>query len=695
MSDVYSPSELYQQAMEHHQAGNSNKAQQLCQELLQQTPDYAPALFLLALIASTSRRFPDAVKLFQKAISLEPENPSYYKGLADVYVSQGNNSDAIACYKQALELNRDYFEVHANLGNVLINAKQVDEALGHYKEAVKLRPDIPQLHDNLGNVLRISGQPELALASHKEALRLNPKLFSALINMGCDLEDLGEIEAAIDVYKQALSVNPKLVTVHANLGSIFLDMKRMDEALYHYQEAVKLRPDIAQFHDNLGIAFSNSGNPDSALDCHKKALQLDPDIPEVHYNLANALCDKANFKLALTHYREAIRLQPGFIEAVCGEFHALMKQGDQDSALKCIEPHATLRSKRSEIAVAFSHLAQNKEQRSRSIDELKCMLEQGSASVDELRKIHFRLGHLCDAVALFDEAFEHYQQGNVLKGQSYDRAAYRHYIDRIISTINSSSFSELPQADNTSELPVFIVGMPRVGKTLIEQILSSHPQITGAGELPDIEQISRYIEKQTGKQYPLSLECVSESQLSALAAEYLAKRQQEMLPGSLRVVDTMPRNIHYLGLIFKLFPKARVIHCLRDPVDTCLECYFKDFRWLYQYAYDLEDLGSRYSNYRSLAKHWQNTGLPVLELHYEDLVKKPEETSRNLVSYLGLEWDPQCLQFHISGNPRTMHNQEFFEPINSHAVGRWHNYRQHLQPLLGVLKGLVEIDGKS
>jgi len=695
MSDVNSPSKLYQLAMEYHQAGNSNKAQQLCQQLLQQSPDYAPALSLQALIASNSRKFPDAVKLFQKAISLEPENPSYYKGLADVYASQGNNSDAIDCYKQALELKSDYFEVHANLGNVMIEAKQVDEALRHYKEAVKLRPDIPQLHDSLGNALRISGRAESALASHKEALRLNPKLFSALINMGWDLEDLGEIEAAIDAYKQALSINHKQVAVHANLGSILRDIRRMDEALYHYQEAVKLRPDIAQLHDNLGVAHSACGNPDSALDCHKKALQLDPNVPEVHYNLANALCDKADLQVALAHYREAIRLRPGFIEAVYGEFSVLMKQGDQDGALKCIEPYATLRSKSCEIAVAFSQLAQNKEQKSRSIDELKSMLEQGSTSVDESRKIHFQLGYMCDAVGLFDEAFEHYQQGNVLKGQSYDRAAYQQNIDRIISTINSNSYSELPQADNTSELPVFIVGMPRVGKTLAEQILSSHPQVTGAGELSDIEQISRYIEKQTGKQYPLSLECINESQLSALAAEYLAKRQQEMLPGSLRVVDTMPNNIHYLGLIFKLFPKARVIHCLRDPVDTCLECYFKDFRWLYQYAYDLEDLGSRYSNYRRLAQHWQKTGLPVLELHYEDLVNKPEETSRNLVDYLGLEWDPQCLQFHISGNPRTTRNQEFFEPINSDAVGRWHNYRQHLQPLLGVLKGVVEIDGKG
>ncbi len=695
MSDVNSPSELYQLAMEQHKAGNNNKAQQQCQQLLQQTPDYAPALFLLALIASSSRKFPDAIKLFQKAISLEPENPAYYKGLADVYASQANNSDAVDCYKQALELKSDYFEVHANLANVLINAKQVDEALGHYKEAVRLRPDIPQLHDNLGNVLRISGQPELALASHKEALRLNPKLFSALINMGCDLEDLGEVEAAIDAYKQALSINPKLVTVHANLGSLFLDMRRMDEALFHYREAVKHRPDIAQFHDNLGIALSTSGNPDAALDCHKKALQLDPNIPEVHYNLANALRDKADFQSALTHYREAIRLRPGFIEAACGEFHVLMQQDDQDSALKCIEPYVNLRSKHSGVAVAFSHLAQNREQKSRSIDELKSILEQGSTSADEIRKIRFRLGDLCDEAQLYDEAFDHYRQGNALKGQPYDRAAYQHYIDQIVATLNSNSFSDLPQADNSSELPVFIVGMPRVGKTLAEQILSSHPQITGAGELSDIEQISRYIEKQTGKPYPLSLECINQSQLSALAAEYLAKRQQEMLPGTLRVVDTMPRNIHYLGLIFKLFPKARVIHCLRDQVDTCLECYFKDFRWLYPFAYDLEDLGSHYSNYRRLAKHWQKTGLPVLELEYEDLVQKPEETSRLLVDYLGLEWDPQCLQFHIDGNSRTTGNQEFFEPIHSHAVGRWHNYRQHLQPLLGALEGVVEIDGKS
>jgi len=612
------PNEVLQRAMEQQQAGRNDVAKGLCHQLLQQTPDYAPAFHLLGFINGETGNFPEAIKFFKEAIALDPTQATYYKALADTYDSQGNGRQAVLTYQQALDLKNDYFEVHANLANTLLSVGRVNDALDHYKEAIRLRPDIAVLHDNLGNALRISGYPELALSCHKQALRLNPNLAYPYINMGCALNELGRLEEATKSLKHA--------------------------------------------------------------------LKLVPHLPEVHYNLANALADQGKLERALVHYQEATRLRPGFIEAIFGEFSVLMKQGNLDGARKHIEPYADMRNQHSSVALAFSRLAQNDDQRRASIVDMERVLDRRAPSVEDLRKLHFRLGDLCDAVQSYDEAFEHYQKANQLKPHRFHRDNYRLYVDQIISSFNPDSLHALPKATNSSDLPVFIVGMPRVGKTLIEQILASHPRVTGAGELPDIGRIVSIIEQQTEKQFPLAVDGISANQLTVLANEYLAKRQQALFPGTIRVTNTMPGNIHYLGLINRLFPQARIIHCLRNPVDTCLECYFKDFGSRHPYTYDLVDLGYRYQHYRRLAKYWKDiVGLSLLEVHYEELVLNPEDTGRRLIDYLDLEWDPQCLEFNVSSNPRTTVTQEIQGPINSCSIGRWKHYEQHLQPLFDTL----------
>ena len=211
----------------------------------------------------------------------------------------------------------------------------------------------------------------------------------------------------------------------------------------------------------------------------------------------------------------------------------------------------------------------------------------------------------------------------------------------------------MPSATNDSELPVFVVGMPRAGKTLTEQILASHPQITGAGELTNMTEITDVIKQLTGQPFPMGMEHLSVDQLNGMAEGYLSQLRERAFPGSLRVVDTMPGNIHLLGLIRKLFPRARIIHCIRDPLDTCLECYFKNFRRCHPYANDLEDLGFRYQHYQRLSRHWRDLpGFPLLEVRYEELVKHPEKVSREILDYLGLPWDSRCLDFHNPGNSR-------------------------------------------
>ncbi len=612
-------SEALELAAGHRMAGRYQEAEGLCRQILQRSPDCAPAWHLLGLIRSDSGDASEAIQSLTQAVALDATQAAYFKALADVYAAMGDSTRAIQSYRDALRLKHDYFEVHSNLAGALLDTALYAESIDHYQEAIRLRPDIAELHDNLGNALRVAGYAESAIACHQEALRLKPALLAARINIGSALIKLG----------------------------------RLREAVESLESALKLAPNIAEIHFNLAVALSGVGRADSAL----------------------------------KHYETAARLRPDNLDAVAGEVSVLTELGDHEAASRRIEPYAAMRERNSNIALAFASLARDADQRRASVASLERLIECGLCHADERRRIHFRLAELLDQLECYDLAFEHYQQGNELKPHHFDRREYHGYVERIISAFAERNLSALAHAKNDSELPVFIVGLPRSGKTLIEQILAAHPQVMGAGELPDISDMIRTLERQTGKLYPLHMDGLTAEQLSSMADEYLSGRRAEVLPGTLRVMDTMPFNVEHLGFISLLFPRARIIHCQRDPRDTCLECYFKDFGAGHSYANNLEDLGHRYLEYRRLSKHWIDVlGLSQLEVRYEELVQTPEVVSRRLVDFLGLEWQPQCLAFHAPGVARLTGKAHFREPINDRAVGRWKNYRQHLQPLFESLQ---------
>ena len=536
------------------------------------------------------------------------------------------------------------------------------------------------------------------------------------------LAEQGETELAIQTYCQALELKDDYFEVHANLGNLLVDADRIDEALSHYRKAVQLRPDIAELHDNLGNAMRLGGDSYSALAAHDKALQLkpglieahvnkgnalndlgrhdeaveeftrvlkaDPTVPEAHFNLAVALNSQGERNAALEHYHEAYRLKPDFMAAVLGATEMLDRLGQTESARKQLQPFADRRNKDVFIAIAYAGLAAGDDERRESIADLENLLGDKKVNRNVIRKIYFILGALYDAMQSYDAAFENYRQGNGLVREVFDRAGRLQNIDRLIDVFNPENFRSLPRATNTSNLPVFIVGLPRAGKTLAEEMLASHQQVTGAGELADVTDIMRAIEADTGKDFPLGIDKLPVGKLDEYANEYLARREASAFPGATRVVDTMPGNFQYLGLIMMLFPRAHIIHCRRNPLDQCLECYSKNFLRAGEYAWttSLDDLAFMYTHYSRLMHHWKETlELPLLEVSYEALVQQPEATCRELLDFVGLAWDPQCLDFHQPANPRLIKAREIHEPVHARFIGRWKNYEQYLQSLKKTL----------
>jgi Sulfotransferase family len=305
------------------------------------------------------------------------------------------------------------------------------------------------------------------------------------------------------------------------------------------------------------------------------------------------------------------------------------------------------------------------------------------------------LGHLLDRAGSTDEAFEQFKQGNALRrsllqqsGAAFDAAAHSRRIDRTIFFFSPDFLQRNQEFGLPTDVPVFIVGMPRSGSTLVEQILSQHSQVHGAGELKDVHRLVANLPARLGStaEYP---ECLAE--LDATTARELAEAHLQRLTrrsgAAARVTDKMLDNFLHLGLLATLFPRARVIHCRRDPRDVCLSCYFNYFNGL-PFTWDLDDLGRYYRDYERLMAHWGAVlALPILDVAYEDLVADLESQCRRLVDFCGLAWEEQCLRYNENRRVvQTMSKLQVRQPIYTSSVGRWRHYAAQLEPLLQALQ---------
>ena len=319
---------------------------------------------------------------------------------------------------------------------------------------------------------------------------------------------------------------------------------------------------------------------------------------------------------------------------------------------------------------------------------MKRILDQHEPALDNPQRatLHYELGRLYDRKNAFDAAFRHFTLGNELKGQSrrFDASEHAQYIDALIQTYNSHFMSQAPRPTIRSQRPVFIIGMPRSGTSVIEQILASHPAVHGGGELLTMNSIVKNLPDELGSlaPYPLCLTKLTQVNVDQLSQRYL-DHLQTLSSDAVRVTDKMPTNFLHLGLINILFPEARVIHCLRDPLDTCLSCYFQNFGPWDSYTQDLRSLGAFYREYQRLMVHWRTVlDIAILDIQYEDLVADQEGVSRKMTAFCGLEWDERCLRFYDSKRAvSSASHDQVRQPIYRRSVGRWKNYRDYLGPL--------------
>jgi tetratricopeptide (TPR) repeat protein len=678
-------------AIQHHQAGRLQAAEQLYRQILAVEPRFADAWHLLGVIAHQVGKHEIAVQYIGRAIALDGGAAPFHYNLGNSLRDQGKLDEAVASYRRALGLKPDYAEAFNNLGAILRDQGKIDEAIACYRRAVELKPDFAEAHNNLGNALKDEAQLDEALACYRRALALKPDFAEAHSNLGVIFSDQGKLDEAVACYRRALELKPDYAEAYNNLGISLKELRKLDEAVACCRRALELSPDSASACVNLGNALKDQGKLDAAVASYRRATELKPDFAEAHNNLGAALNEQGKLDEAIACYRRTLELNPDHAEAHGNLGSALEETGDLAGAEVAFRA-ALQRDRR--FTYAHYKLAEilGGKLPPQDLAAQRRLLEETDLADAQRLFLHFGLAQALDARGEYAEAAEHLQRANALelaqwrkRGQGYNPNEYESLVARMIAVSTPDFFQRVRGFGLESELPVFVVGLPRSGTTLVEQILASHSQVFGAGE----SNLVRETMAAVGGQDAESIEGLG--RVDRPTAARLAARHLESLRAwnrtALRIVDKTPDNYFFLGLLATLFPRAKLIHCRRDLRDVAVSCWmthFKELRW----ANDQQHIVSRFHEYQRMMEHWRKVlPAPLLEVDYEETVADLEGMAHKLVAWCGLSWEPACLEFHRANRPvRTASAVQVRQPVFKTSKGRWKNYQQALAPLFARLK---------
>ncbi|MDH5301470.1 MAG: sulfotransferase [Gammaproteobacteria bacterium] len=462
---------------------------------------------------------------------------------------------------------------------------------------------------------------------------------------------------------------------------------RLDDARKIYELILQMNPSHPQAAHYLGLIEREQNQLSHACELFEIALTGTPDDAALHYNLALTQQQLGHRESAIKHYHRATTLQPNFPQAYNNLGVILQECGLQEEAAKQFRTALKYDPRRAETYFNLSRSIRYHEEND-DIVRIQGLLKQNQLSQSETSKLHFALGKIFDDLKKYDIAFEHYRQANLHSPAYFDPDTFRGFIDDLCATFSKDFFEHHRYFGNSDRRPTFIVGIPRSGTTLVEQILSSHSKIYGAGELDYFNTIAAAIPRITGTSSLREAYAQFDRNLSYQIARNYIHNINQLAPSAEIFIDKAPLNFLHLGLITLVFPKARIIHVKRDPVDTCLSCYFQNFNEQHAYAADLNSLASVYEQYQKLQQHWQQH-LPntIYTVEYENLVGDTELESRKLIQFLELDWESNCLDYHRQlRRVSTASSWQARQPVYKRSVARWRHYEKHLQPLMHLRK---------
>jgi tetratricopeptide (TPR) repeat protein len=564
--------------------------------------------------------------------------------------AEGNKAEAERLYRQALKSDPDSPIVAAAFAAFFRQSHRKPDAERLLRRALKSNPDHPVLKRELGL---------LHLASRR-------------------------FDQAFDLLTEVVDELPESAESWHALGSAHLATQNHPEAIRTLTRAHELNPDNIEIRLKLGTAHQMHGSYPEAIPHLEAAHQANPGVVGIMVNLGELYRLSGRFDEALTLFDRALEHQPdlGPALAAVAEIHETLGHHDRsaaivDEAIAKPNPHPA-------VVAAYSRIARRRGRHADAIEPIKKALSKPERLGPQATRLFFEFGWVLERTGDFDNAFKAYSRANQLLGRQWFKSeGYEQYVNAFIETFTADRVAAMRDAGRDSDLPVFVMGMPRSGTSLVEQILAAHPSVHPGGELTLLPAMTLALPTRIGadKPYPLCVESLSPEVVGELADEYLAALR-EIGPEADRVTDKMLQNYLHMGLIAMMFPKARIIHCVRNPLDTCFSIFATMLPAGVPFSNDLSAIASAYVQYRRIMDHWRSLNIPMLDVSYEDLIADQGEQSRRIVEFAGLDWDDACLRFHEAGYiTKTASADQVRQPIYTSSIGRHERFAQHLAPL--------------
>ena len=564
-----------------------------------------------------------------------------------------NKKDLLRAGNILLEVCRDSpdAESHLLLAQVYTHASNFILSEQQAKLALQFNPEYAQAWNQLGIVQEAQGNHTHAITSFNKSIEINPKYTQSFINLGNIHRELGNQSEAEASYKKALKLDKNNFITLNNIANIYLSQCQYDKAERHYIRAIKLNKNYFDAYYNLGATYQCKGDHKLAINYYKRAQKLSPENSQPQAAIANSY----------------------------------EKQGKYDRALEHLTPLIAKNIITPDIADTYSKICLKNKDYDKGISVISQCLATRLNPIHE-QTLRFCLGDLLDKKGSFHDAFKEYATANTMRPYEYDKTKSKDFFNYIKHVFSVADNEQDYVSENLSNTPIFIIGMPRSGTSLIEQILSSHSKVCGAGELPYMGEIAEQLACKGNLTYPENIKQLTSKKLTELAGIYLTKLKQHG-DGSNYISDKMPHNFLYVGLIRRLFPYCKIIHCLRSPLDICISIYFHNFNNNHPYSDSLDSLGHYYNQYRELMSFWheQYPDL-IIDVAYEDLISNTEVNIRRMLQHVGLEWQDNCLKYYE--NKRTVSTPSYAQvtqPLYTSSMERWLNYETHVDELKAAI----------
>ncbi|MFW7268938.1 tetratricopeptide repeat-containing sulfotransferase family protein [Gluconacetobacter sp. Hr-1-5] len=618
---------------------------------LTQVPDHPEALLLMGTIRTWRKQFAQAIPFLQRATIVLPDNADAFNTLGLALHESGRIDEAIYSFRKAIDLRPAFPSALARL-------KQALSARGHGRDNI----------EQYRAVLAIEASME-TIARHRAALASDPQDMSALTGLAHALRAAGRHEEAAEQFRTALAHTPACPDAARNLVQVLVELDRLDEAIACYRSVLEQDPSLHAIHAGTGTLLRKAGRHAEAVHHLQQACTLRPDDAPIHAVLAQLLQELGQIDAAIDHRRQAIALapeEPNHYLALA----RLTKLAPDDPAL-----------------AAMRALAEREE----TLDDRGRM------------NLHFALGKALADLGRNQESFDHLLKANALRRRlvPYDEKPVARAAKAVRDHFTAEAMAATAGTGHPSPRPIFIVGMPRSGSTLVEQILASHPEIYGAGEVSTLTDTLQ----DAARRFPAwkigtPLGCLTEPDRHAIAEDYLQRLDRlahdwtDDHPPA-RISNKMLDNFFHIGIIRQLWPNARIIHTCRDPIDTCMSCFSISFDNL-DFTFDLGELGRYHRQYQEQMAHWRQVLPPdaILDVQYEDIIEDFEANARRIIAYCGLPWNDACLRFHETRRVvRTSSVAQVRKPLYRTAVGRWRPDDETLQPLLEGLGTVIAKTG--